>query len=132
MRKLIWTTALALSLASSLAQAQEGDLTVVWSDDSTSDVTFDPRVTQSRHEEQVIVQIFDQLVTIDTDNKKYPGLAKSWTMAPDNKSVVLQLRDDVTFHDGTKFDAEAVKFTFDYDRRPRDGVAGRRRHHRPL
>jgi peptide/nickel transport system substrate-binding protein len=124
MRKLLWTTALALSLASSLTQAQEGDLTVVWSDDSTSDVTFDPRVTQSRHEEQVIAQIFDQLVTIDTDNKKYPGLAKSWTMAPDNKSVVLQLRDDVTFHDGSKFDAEAVKFTFDSIVDPATGSQG--------
>ena len=37
MRKLLWTTALALGLASSLTQAQEGDLTVVWSDDSTSE-----------------------------------------------------------------------------------------------
>jgi peptide/nickel transport system substrate-binding protein len=40
-------------------------------------------------------------------------LAKSWEIAPDNASVTLDLRDDVTFHDGSKFDAEAVKFTFD-------------------
>ena len=33
------------------------DLTVVWADDSNSDVTYDPRVTQSRHEEQVIVPV---------------------------------------------------------------------------
>jgi peptide/nickel transport system substrate-binding protein len=124
MRKLIWTTALALGLAPVLANAQSSDFTIVFADDSTSDVTFDPRVTQSRHEEQVIVQIFDQLVNVDTDNKKYPGLAKSWTIAPDNKSVTLQLRDDVTFHDGTKFDAEAVKFTFDTIVDPATGSQG--------
>ena len=89
MRKLTWTTALALSLAPALALAQANDLTVVFADDSTSDVTFDPRVTQSRHEEQVIVQVFDQLVAVDADGKRYPGLAKSWTMAPDNKSVTF-------------------------------------------
>ncbi|MBM6581869.1 hypothetical protein ILT44_16855 [Microvirga sp. BT689] len=124
MRKLMWTTALALSLTPVMALAQAGDLAIVFADDSTSDVTFDPRVTQSRHEEQVIAQVFDQLVSADADNKKYPGLAKSWTMAPDNKSVVLQLRDDVTFHDGTKFDAEAVKFTFDTIVDPATGSQG--------
>jgi peptide/nickel transport system substrate-binding protein len=89
------------------------DLTITWADDSDSDVTYDPRVTQSRHEEQVIIQIFDQLLFADQDGKLYPGLAKSWTVSPDATSVTLQLRDDVTFQDGSKFDADAVRFTFD-------------------
>ncbi len=127
MRRHLLTTVLALSLAPLVphgAGAQSKDLTVVWADDSNSDVTFDPRVTQSRHEEQVIIQIFDQLIYGDTNGKLYPSLATSWQASPDNMSVTLKLRDDVTFHDGTKFDAEAVKFTFDTVVDPATGSQG--------
>ena len=53
-----------------------------------------------------------------------PGLATSWTVAPDNKSVTLKLREDVKFHDGTPFNAEAVKFTFDTIADPKTGSQG--------
>ena len=125
MRTLLVTTALVLSLAAGAARAQGTDgLTVVWADDSTSDVTFDPRVTQSRHEEQVIVQVFDQLVAADEAGKLHPGLATSWQVAPDNKSVTLKLREGVKFHDGTPFNAEAVKFTLDSIKDPKLGSQG--------
>ena len=100
-------------LAAPPALADAPDFTIVWAEDSNSDALFDPRVTQSRHEEQVIIQVFDQLVYSDSSARLMPFLAKSWTVTPDNTSVTLDLRDDVTFHDGTKFDANAVKFTFD-------------------
>lgn len=47
------------------------------------------------------------------DPTYYPGLAASWEVAPDFTSYTLKLRNDVKFHDGTPFNAEAVKFTFD-------------------
>jgi peptide/nickel transport system substrate-binding protein len=47
------------------------------------------------------------------DPTYYPGLATSWEFTPDFTSYTLTLRNDVTFHDGTPFNAEAVKFTFD-------------------
>ena len=126
MRKLTMSLiALAgLGIAAGPGQASAQDLTVTWADDSTSDVTFDPRVTQSRHEEQVIVQVFDQLVYVDENNAMHPWLATSWTMAPDAKSVTLKLRERVKFHDGTPFDAEAVKFTFDSIVDPATGSQG--------
>ena len=96
------------------AAAQSGDgLTVTWGEDDGAPRTYDPRVTSSRHEYQVIAQIFDTLIASDGSNKLYPGLATAWDVAPDGKSVTLKLRTDVGFHDGTPFDAEAVKFTFD-------------------
>ena len=52
-------------------------------------------------------------VPSDGSNRLLPGLATAWDVAPDGKSVTLKLRSDVGFHDGTPFDAEAVKFTFD-------------------
>lgn len=42
-----------------------------------------------------------------------PNLAKSWKIAPDLKSITFFLREGVKFHDGTDFDAEAVKFNID-------------------
>src|ERR1700712_3195186 len=47
------------------------------------------------------------------DPTYYPGLATSWEAAPDFTSYTLKLRNDVKFHDGTPFNAAAVKFTFD-------------------
>jgi peptide/nickel transport system substrate-binding protein len=96
------------------AQTAPGsNLTITWGEDDNSARTYDPRVTQSRHEYQVILQVFDQLIASDGNNKLYPGLATEWTVAPDARSITLKLRQGVTFHDGTPFDAEAVRFTFD-------------------
>ncbi len=95
------------------AQTPPQGLTVTWGEDDKSPRTYDPRVTSSRHEYQVIAQVFDTLLASDGSNRIYPGLATSWEVAPDGRSVTLKLREDVQFHDGTRFDADAVKFTFD-------------------
>jgi len=42
-----------------------------------------------------------------------PCLAKSWEIASDHKSVTFHLQEGVKFHDGTDFDAEAVKFNYE-------------------
>jgi peptide/nickel transport system substrate-binding protein len=47
-----------------------------------------------------------------------PWLARDVTVTPDGKLWTLKLRDGVTFHDGTPFNAEAVKFNLE---RIRDG-----------
>ncbi|WP_254070320.1 ABC transporter substrate-binding protein, partial [Acidisphaera sp. L21] len=96
------------------ASAQDAKpLTITWGEDDNGARTFDPRVTSSRHEYQVVTQVFDTLVASDSSNKLLPGLATGWEAAADGRSVILKLREDVQFHDGTRFDADAVKFTFD-------------------
>jgi len=112
------------ALAATGAAAQDGDLSIVFAEDRADHSTFDPRVTQSRHEEQVIVQVFDQLVAADAEGNFHPGLATSWAVSDDGLSYTFQLRDDVTFHDGTPFNAEAVKFTFDTIVDPETGSQG--------
>ena len=42
-----------------------------------------------------------------------PGLALSWTAAPDGLSWTFKLREGVKFHDGTPFNADAVKYSID-------------------
>ncbi|MSP89811.1 MAG: ABC transporter substrate-binding protein [Alphaproteobacteria bacterium] len=110
-----------LVFAANLASAQSPGLTITWAEDDGNPRTFDPRVTQSRHESQLIIQVFDTLIASDENNNYSPGLARSWELAGDGMSITLKLRDDVTFHDGTKFDAEAVKFNFDSIRDPKLG-----------
>lgn len=57
----------------------------------------------------VMTSLCDTLVDIDTKLNFIPKLAKSWAWSNDGKVLTLTLRDDVKFHDGTKFDAAAAK-----------------------
>ena len=106
------------------ASAQgRSDATVTWGEDQDY-ATLDPRVTQSRHEAQAIMQMFESLLFLDTDGKFYPWLAQRWEYSKDGKSITFSLRHDVKFHDGTPFNAEAVKFTFDTIMDPKLGSQG--------
>jgi len=89
-----------------------GQVTVVWGEDNEL-ATLDPRITQSRHELQVIRQIFDSLITLDENGKPVPWLAESWEIAPDYTWIQFKLREGIKFHDGTPCNAEAFKFTYD-------------------
>ena len=53
------------------------------------------------------------LVTLDPEFNIVPDLAKSWEIIGSGKEYVFHLHENVTFHDGTACDAEAVKWNFD-------------------
>ncbi len=73
--------------------------------------TMDPHLSGSKIDRQIYHNIYEPLVTLDTQLGIRPGLAESWTQ-PDPKTLVFKLRRGVKFHDGTDFDAEAAKFNF--------------------
>src|SRR5437016_1959690 len=76
--------------------------------------TLDPQMAKWASERKIMQQFTDTLVTHNPkDGKFYPGLAESWDISRDGKSYTFRLRKNVKFHDGTPFDAAAVKFTFD-------------------
>jgi peptide/nickel transport system substrate-binding protein len=56
-------------------------------------------------------QIYNRLIeTKPGTTELQPGLATEWKASQDGKTWTLKLRSGVKFHDGTDFDAEAVKF----------------------
>ncbi|MDR0863232.1 MAG: ABC transporter substrate-binding protein [Oscillospiraceae bacterium] len=57
--------------------------------------------------------LFDSLVALDENGGFVPYLAKSWEVSDDYSVYTFKLRDDVKFHDGTPFNAEAVVFNFE-------------------
>ena len=57
--------------------------------------------------------IYDTLIVQSNDFKYHPGLAESWEVSPDGKAYTFKLKKGVKFHDGTPFDAQAVKANFD-------------------
>jgi len=76
--------------------------------------TMDPRVSGSAKATNLLVNVFDTLIALDVESGELtPGLATSWEVSEDGTTYTFVLRDDVTFHDGTPFNAEAVKYTFD-------------------
>ena len=62
-----------------------------------------------------ILPIFDTLVRVDVDGKITPRIATSVT-SEDQQTWTIELREGVTFTDGTPFDAEALKFNWERDK----------------
>lgn len=77
------------------------------------DGTLDPQVTNYDSTIRVLLNICEPLVWMPTATEFIPGLAESWTISEDGTEYTFVLKQGVTFHDGTPFNAEAVQFTFD-------------------
>ncbi|TQM11347.1 ABC transporter substrate-binding protein [Pseudonocardia kunmingensis] len=60
-----------------------------------------------------IFPIYDRLTQLVGGPTLEPMLATEWSFSPDGQQVTFVLRDDVTFHDGTVLDADAVKVSLD-------------------
>ena len=75
---------------------------------------LDPHVTPTVVGQSMYVfPLYDRLTQIVTGPEVAPMVAQEWTFTPDSRSVTFTLRSDVTFHDGTPVDAEAVAKSLD-------------------
>ena len=64
-------------------------------------------------DEIVYANVFEGLTRIGPSGEVQPALAESWEISDDGKTYTFHLRSGVTFHDGTEFDADDVKFSLD-------------------
>ncbi len=74
---------------------------------------LDPNATTFSRVGRIALHVVDPLVWQPEAGKFEPGLASEWSVNPEATEYTFKLRSDVKFHDGTPFNAEAVKFTFD-------------------
>ncbi|HBY92500.1 MAG: ABC transporter substrate-binding protein [Ardenticatenaceae bacterium] len=102
---------LAATSAPTQVAAQAGGTVVLG---VTSDVTsLDPAHALANFK-NLAITLYDRLVDVSgVSTEVKPSLATSWTISPDAKEYTFQLRKDVKFHDGTPFNAQAVKYTWD-------------------
>jgi len=79
--------------------------------DSTS---LDFASTSDGESSRVTRNIFESLVTYDKDSFEIvPALAQDWDISEDGKIYTFYLEENVKFHDGTDFNADAVKLNFE-------------------
>lgn len=95
--------AIALFSATS-SMALAADLRIGFSAEVTS---ADPHIHQAQNR-NVWFHVYETLVKQDAQLRAVPGLARGWR-ATDAKTWVFTLRPNVTFHDGSPFEAEDVK-----------------------
>lgn len=76
--------------------------------------TLDPGDAVYVQEQFVLISLFDSLLSVAPDSSLHPALALSWEPNTDYTEFTFKLREDVKFHDGTPFTAEAIKATFDH------------------
>ena len=76
--------------------------------------SLDPHAVTAVNDFRILMNVYDGLVRYkDGTLEVEPALAESWTISDDGTTYTFKLRDGVTFHDGSAFNAEAVKFNFD-------------------
>ncbi len=75
---------------------------------------LDPTASAAAAIDEILyANLFQGLTSIGRNGEVLPALAESWEVSDDGRTYTFKLRSGVTFHDGTTFDAEDVKFTLD-------------------
>src|SRR5438046_2132281 len=93
-----WTPAFAQTLRIGLAEDPD---------------VLDPTLARTFVGRIVFAGLCDKLFDVDEKLAIVPQLATSYQWSPDYKSLTLKIRPGVTFHDGEKLDAEAVKYSLE-------------------
>ncbi|MFC2969592.1 ABC transporter substrate-binding protein [Acidimangrovimonas pyrenivorans] len=102
--------ALAAMLALGANAVMAADLRIGLQDDPD---ILDPDQSRTFVGRIVYASLCDKLVDITPELKIVPMLATGWKWSDDGMALTMTLRDDVTFQDGEKFDAEAVKYNIE-------------------
>lgn len=112
-RAVLTTMALSVAGAGTVALAQTPPNVLIVGQIAEPQ-SLDPHTVTATNDFRILVNIYDGLVRYkDGTLEVEPALAESWTISDDGKTYTFKLRQGVRFHDGSDFNAEAVKFNFD-------------------
>ncbi|NIK10664.1 ABC transporter substrate-binding protein [Alkalibacillus almallahensis] len=95
------------------ASSGDGEDILVYARGGDSE-SLDFASTTDGESSRVTKQIYESLLDFEKESFEIkPGLAHDWEVSDDGLTYTFHLEEGVTFHDGTKFNAEAVKTNFD-------------------
>ncbi len=107
-------TALALTLGGVTGAAAETPPGVLIVGQIAEPKALDPAAVTAVNDFRILMNVYDGLVRYkDGTLEVEPALATGWQISDDGTVYTFTLRDGVTFHDDSPFNAEAVKFNFD-------------------
>ena len=118
-RFLVWGGGAALAGAGWFAlrhgrsQAQGGELIFALAGGGSPRINLDPHNSGFAPDNRIIHSIYDSLTELKADGTVGPWLAEGWEISPDQQRYTFRLKQGVKFHDGTPFDAAALKGNFD-------------------
>lgn len=107
LRKLTLT---AVLMGASALGAQAQDLRIALQSDAD---VLDPDQSRTFVGRIVYTALCDKLVDITPELELIGQLATEWSWNDDQTQLTMQLREGVTFHDGTPFNAEAVAYNIE-------------------
>ena len=87
--------------------------------------TIDPAKINQALQFQISSNIISGLMHIDAKLVPQGDLAESWKVSDDGKEWIFNLREGVTFHNGDRFTAEDVVFTYLRSRDPKNSLHSR-------
>jgi len=94
--------------------ASESGRTLVLAYTASDPTTMDPAIANESQANIIVLAIYEPLVAYKYGTSEIgPKLATEWKLSEDAKTYTFKLRPGVKFSDGTPFNAEAVKFSFD-------------------
>ena len=76
----------------------------------TDPITLDAPLAQDSPSATVVTHISETLFELTPEGRIVPHLAESYAFSDGGRTLTLRLRRGIAFHDGTPFNAEAVKF----------------------
>ncbi len=111
-------------VSQAMAAGNGGTLTCGWSGVGQI-VTLDPAQINQVVQFQIASNVLSGLMHINKDLIGEGDLAENWTISADGKEYVFKLREGVTFHNGDKFTADDVLFTYNRSKDPTKSIHSR-------
>ena len=107
--QMVMGTAASVGMTGRIAHAAGDSVTIGWPTDIPS---WDPNQRFTPDAQPIFKAVFDQPLDQDPQLKLIPHLIKRWDLTPDGLSMAVELRDDVSFHNGDKMSTEDFRYTF--------------------
>lgn len=113
LKSLMLAAAFTLPMAAGAAQAATPDNALVVAQNIDDIVAIDPAQAYEFTSGELVTNIYDRLVQYDAEDPTVlaAGLAESWEIDAENKTIVFNLRDGAVFHSGNPVRAEDVAFS---------------------